>query len=716
MDTKPNKRPGHALKPHRPSVPRALGYVRVSSETQVEQGYSIGMQVEAIEGWCRQTFGDNPYELEIIRDEGLSGKLGWEPPARGPRKHRPGLAQVVQKLRAREVDYLVVYRLDRLFRNHVNQLQFCAEFFGDGSTVQLVSLTEHVDLQSLAGRLSTNVLAAVAEFQRGQICQIVSHSLANRRKDGYPTGQLGYGWRRTPRAEGKRAGLEPVPEQLVWVKKAYELSLAGWGVRKIAREFERLGAPPPGKVGGWSDQKVWRMLHQPIHAGLIWDKGETRRGVHWEHRVVEPEQWHKVQEDLQTRKSDIAHYPDKDLQPLWRVARCGTCGGRLTVADLGDMPVYRCVGSAARGVLSPSLAEEADMEKEGREKSVQPWSSEWCPGWQKAANQVDQEVVRLLARAVSLPEFTRLAEREAQAILLHEGREALIQQRNQAIEALQRLHERERKLVGLHLSGRISETIYDEQHTAIRKDREQTERDLAALDARLGQENGELALLEQVRERLPDLQRIWSVLEPEERRSLVQELTQYVVLERTGFRSACLRLKVHFLPEQRVVLHHSKSRAAGYAVGVNGLTARELALLYLVSQGKSLLEVAAHWHSCPSAVYIHRRHILERLGVQSLEEALELAAERIERERAHLPIDAPAKRGRGDWRTSQKQRMRQVLTGYTRGLNRQQIAHELGLSIQTIRNMEWKARRRCGNLPLANTIQRFQSEPDLFAE
>src|SRR3954452_25446565 len=154
-------------------VVQVLGYVRVSTNMQKEKGTSIPSQIQDIEDWCRRTFGEGGYHLHIERDEGFSGSLPWEPPTSGRKKYRPGLARVAERLRAGDVDYLVVYKVDRLARHHLKQLQFFAEFFGEGSSCKFHSLSEHIDLTTIAGQLTAHLISAIAQYQRKQICQNV---------------------------------------------------------------------------------------------------------------------------------------------------------------------------------------------------------------------------------------------------------------------------------------------------------------------------------------------------------------------------------------------------------------------------------------------------------------------------------------------------------------------------------------------------------------
>jgi DNA-binding CsgD family transcriptional regulator len=153
-------------------------------------------------------------------------------------------------------------------------------------------------------------------------------------------------------------------------------------------------------------------------------------------------------------------------------------------------------------------------------------------------------------------------------------------------------------------------------------------------------------------------------------------------------------VKVHFLPEQVLDLHHSRSLAAGFGAGVAGLTLRELAVLSLYAEGHTLKEIAHLWSANLSGLYQKARSILQRLEVDTLEEAVGLARPRIDAEHEQLPLNVKTHQKEwAPWRPSQLDRLAQVLEGHVRKLAGRAIAAELGVSYTTVRNLEWKARK-----------------------
>lgn len=716
------------------SSPRIVAYVRVSSDMQVEDGHSLAMQEQVIRDYCDRHFGTGAYQITVERDEGKSGSWGWEPPSPGSKRYRPGLARVAAILEAGEAEYFVVYRSDRAFRNLLEQLKFRKRFLED-SPVTYISVTENLDLTNRTGVLANDVVALIAEYNRDALRDMVSDGNEKRRQDGYPTGHVGFGWRRTPKGEHGRPGVEPDPEQAPWVRQIYAWYLAGWGTPSIVRELERLGAPHAARCHLWRVRGVRALLQNPLHAGLIRDGETLRPGAHFEQRLVEVEEFDRVQREFARRHQEPGRPFNTGLCPLYRLARCGRCGSLLTAFDSDGVPNYRCRGTFQTGVQvlpaeelpadrrtvprtalaagstalteSAAVVEHRDTDESG---AVDTHTAEWCGGWSKSAPLIDHALIELLQGAVTVPEFQGLMEAEACRLLLEEGRDVLAGQRQDRIRALQKLRVQREKLLRAHLADRVSPEDYDRLYLELQGDLERTERELGELERRLADHQGEAALLSRIQEYLPRFALIWEALLPEERRQLLRDLTEYVVVQRVDGGRLALRVKVPFLPELQAEILHARSRAAGFAAGVAGLTQRELAALCLLGEGLSYPEVLERWNVKGGARTSLKRRILERLEVHTLEEAVALSAERVAQERGKLPLNVPAGTYNGSWRPTRAQRIPQVLERHLRGMSRSEIAAELGLALHSVRMAEYNARKKYGVATLPEALERFRAE------
>src|SRR5438874_738968 len=116
---------------------RVVGYVRVSSEHQVDQGVSLQAQEEKIRQYC--ALYDLPL-IAIISDAGVSAKT----------LQREGLQKALGMLKSGQAEGVVVVKLDRLTRSVADLGSLITEYF---NSYALLSVGEQIDTRSASGRL-----------------------------------------------------------------------------------------------------------------------------------------------------------------------------------------------------------------------------------------------------------------------------------------------------------------------------------------------------------------------------------------------------------------------------------------------------------------------------------------------------------------------------------------------------------------------------------
>lgn len=149
-------------------VKRVAIYVRVSTADQ-----NTASQESELKEWASR----RGYEPKLYRDQGQCGA----------REERPGLAALLADMRRGRVDMVAVWTLDRLARSLRHLLQLAEEF--NTLNVDLVSLNQSIDSSTPAGRLTYQVLGAVAEFEREMIRERVRAGLAHARRTGKQLGR-----------------------------------------------------------------------------------------------------------------------------------------------------------------------------------------------------------------------------------------------------------------------------------------------------------------------------------------------------------------------------------------------------------------------------------------------------------------------------------------------------------------------------------------------
>jgi site-specific DNA recombinase len=213
---------------------QAIGYVRVSTDRQAEQGVSLEAQEAKIRAMATVQSAEL---LDVIIDGRESAKS----------LNRPGLQRLLALINSGNVQAVIVAKLDRLTRS-VKDLCGLLELF-EKRKVALISVAESLDTGSAAGRLVITIMGAVSQWEREAIGERTRDALHHKRSQGQRVGNIAFGSRLA--RDGQHLELEPV-EQAALVK------FGGCAVRVrrsvTSQPLSTTGLIGPGAVrlGGWN--------------------------------------------------------------------------------------------------------------------------------------------------------------------------------------------------------------------------------------------------------------------------------------------------------------------------------------------------------------------------------------------------------------------------------------------------------------------------------
>ncbi|WP_027186731.1 recombinase family protein [Desulfovibrio cuneatus] len=196
-----------------PKKKRAVGYVRVSTTGQAEEGVSLDAQRQKIEDYCRL------HDLElvgVIQDAGKSAK----------NMNRPGVQKVLKMAEKRQIDAVVTLKLDRMFRNTVDAANTSEQFKKKG--VALHSIYERLDTESAIGEFFFTMLASLAQMERKVTAERTSTALQHMKAQGQVYGPVPYGY---SAADGR---LIPNAEEQATLARIKELRGKGFSYEKTA--------------------------------------------------------------------------------------------------------------------------------------------------------------------------------------------------------------------------------------------------------------------------------------------------------------------------------------------------------------------------------------------------------------------------------------------------------------------------------------------------
>ena len=224
---------------------KAIGYVRVSTQGQVEDGVSLDAQEAKVRAWADLNGAE---EVVIFRDEGISGKRS---------DNRPGLQSALDMVG--KGDALVVYSLSRLSRSTKDTLSL-SEIL-QKKDADLVSLSEKIDTTSASGKMVFRLLAVLNEFERDQISDRTRFALAHKKANGEKTGGT------VPFGYKVRSGkLSRNAEEQKAVRLILDLSKKGETLRGICRKLEAAGVARKQGSRTWHPQVVSDILQREVKA------------------------------------------------------------------------------------------------------------------------------------------------------------------------------------------------------------------------------------------------------------------------------------------------------------------------------------------------------------------------------------------------------------------------------------------------------------------
>lgn len=151
---------------------------------------------------------DQDPELQLHPLREYAAARGWpatgyvDRAAAGDLAGRAAWARLLEDVRRRRLDHVLVWKLDRAFRSTLHCLRTLEELEHRGVGFSCLTQSE-VDTTSPTGRLLLTLLAAVAEFERGLIRERVKEGLANARRKGVKIGR--------PSAAGRPAVARQLP-------------------------------------------------------------------------------------------------------------------------------------------------------------------------------------------------------------------------------------------------------------------------------------------------------------------------------------------------------------------------------------------------------------------------------------------------------------------------------------------------------------------------
>lgn len=302
----------------------AVGYIRVSTEEQAKDGYSLQNQELVINKRCDY----EGWELkEIFHDKGISG---------ASMDKREGIKELLEYVKSNKVDYLVMFKVSRLSRK-ISDVVAIADYL-EKAGVKLIAIEDNIDTSTPIGKYFLVFGAVVAEMERENIITQVKGGMQQKAREGEWNGgkpPIGYD------LIEKRLKINGAEAEIV--KTVYNEYLKGNGYKAIALTLNEKGLKT--KLGKpFNGIGIKEILRNPTYCGLVrwgyredWGKlheGNKRKrqysespviseGIH--EAIIDRELFDKVQEMISNNpRHHMKQFNGNHL--LSGLLRCPDCG------------------------------------------------------------------------------------------------------------------------------------------------------------------------------------------------------------------------------------------------------------------------------------------------------------------------------------------------------------------------------------------------------
>lgn len=291
---------------------KIAAYIRVSTNEQAEEGYSIPAQRNRLEAYSLSQ------GWEIVKwyvDEGESAKD----------LNRTDLTRLLKDIKLGIFDCVLVYKLDRLTRSVMDLFTLLDTF--DKYNIKFKSATEVFDTTNAMGRLFITIVSALASWERENLGERVSMGMMQKAREGKWTvanPPLGY--------VSNDSVLTINPSEAAIVKEIYTLYLSGMGMWKIAGNLNDRGLyPRSGKP--WNQGPISYILKNPIYIGTTRYNYRVHKDQYFEIENVAPaiitvEEYELVQKMIRNR-SQVHPRQATSKFIFSKVLKCSRCGSTL---------------------------------------------------------------------------------------------------------------------------------------------------------------------------------------------------------------------------------------------------------------------------------------------------------------------------------------------------------------------------------------------------
>ena len=296
-------------------------YIRVSTEDQAREGFSLPEQEKRLKAMCEY----KGYEIyKVYKDAGISAKTG---------NYRPAFEELKEDIKNKKVNTIVVLKLDRLTRS-VYDMENIMKFL-DENNAYLDCANDDINTTNANGRMVARLLTTVSQNEIERTSERTKIGLSGAIKEGNIPHKAPFGY--------KRLNKKLVPDPLTkdQIIRIFNLYYEGNSYQTISNMYNK------EKVFGktnWCDGTILKILENEIYKGDFVHGKRTNNPTYYEN-VVEPLVSKELWEDCQVQKKKNSRNYKRDKEYLFlQKLKCPKCGrilgGNATRKKNGNVYYY----------------------------------------------------------------------------------------------------------------------------------------------------------------------------------------------------------------------------------------------------------------------------------------------------------------------------------------------------------------------------------------
>jgi site-specific DNA recombinase len=291
-------------------------YVRVSTEMQAEDGFSISAQTRMLTEYCAK---NNITVYKVYADEGVSGQ----------KENRPQFQQMIKDAGNKCFDIILVHKFDRFARKVELSRRIKKQLRDSG--INIISITEPIE-DSPIGFFQEGLMELLSEFYVQNLSLEVKKGHVERAQNGYHSGPVPFGYNQDMSINEYQASI---------IKQIFDWYVfGGLGITKIAQMLNKNRILSP--TGGvWHYSKVRQVLNTIKYIGKIYYAGSIYQGKH--DPIIDEDLYnlaHKYIDERNNSRELRSNNFDKYL--LLGFLHCGVCGSSIRYQSNSKNSYYVC--------------------------------------------------------------------------------------------------------------------------------------------------------------------------------------------------------------------------------------------------------------------------------------------------------------------------------------------------------------------------------------